>query len=140
MASLLKTFRKLSKGEQDTFEIALNLSSAFEELHVGEVRLAEGYSLTDVMYSVQIMDPKMDTGLTMPRDPQKLDTADKLNQRSLTNEELIGLIDGFFTQSVRFSLYLFSRYLFADDVVRRCSLVVHIIFLFPCHLRILLRQ
>lgn len=46
------------------------------------------------------MDPRMDTGLIVPRDPTKVVTAEEMNNRKLSDAERLALLDHLFNRAV----------------------------------------
>ncbi|KAJ3278699.1 N-alpha-acetyltransferase 35 NatC auxiliary subunit [Borealophlyctis nickersoniae] len=69
--------------------------AASEALEVGQLIHGETFTLWEAMSAIEIMDPKMDTGMDLPPEAQqgKL-TADKVAEKTFTAGELIGVMDG----------------------------------------------
>ncbi|KAJ1557658.1 N-alpha-acetyltransferase 35 NatC auxiliary subunit, partial [Nowakowskiella sp. JEL0078] len=62
------------------------------DLNVGDLVLSPSFSLFDSMSAIEIMEKKMDTGMSLPKSKNKLSIAD-LSSKTYLASELIGIID-----------------------------------------------
>ncbi|RKP06984.1 Mak10 subunit, NatC N-terminal acetyltransferase-domain-containing protein [Thamnocephalis sphaerospora] len=81
-----------SKGGPRFVDATKLLQDATQEMHVGELLSANGYSLWELMSTIVIMDPRMDTGLDVSPDEAASEAAFDPNG-PLDVEQLIAIID-----------------------------------------------
>ena len=78
--------------------------TATSELRVGQLLTAEHFRLTDGMMALEIMDPKMDSGMALPLGGADRLPADFVKGLILAPPEVLGIMDMMLSQEVGIKL------------------------------------
>ncbi|KAI8805569.1 Mak10 subunit, NatC N-terminal acetyltransferase-domain-containing protein [Cladochytrium replicatum] len=73
-------------------DITALLNDAVTELNVGELLLSNVMTLYDAMTAIEILEPRMDTGMDIPVDQSKL-TIKEIESQRFTASQIVGIAD-----------------------------------------------
>ena len=86
------------EGFKDVTDLFL---TATNELAVGQLLQADNFTLSDGMTSIEIMDPKMDSGMILPAPNREILGQEAIRNLSLAPAEILGIMDTMLAQEVR---------------------------------------
>lgn len=70
------------------------------QLGVGELLKEDGFTFVDGMTAIEILDPKMDSGMILPEESREVLISEGVKNLKLAPAEILGIMDAMLAQEV----------------------------------------